>query len=69
MCSFKLRAEAGKVFWGVVMANTAEVSRAVNLMMSVISAVVASHSGVVNSIVVIKDFFRRSTRVGGGRWT
>jgi hypothetical protein len=53
----------------MVMTNTAKVSRAMNLTMPVSSAVAASHCGVVNSIAVAKGLLRRSTRVGGGRWT
>jgi hypothetical protein len=65
VCSFKFRAEASEIFRGMVMANTTEISRAVNLTMPVISTVVAGHPGVVNSIAVIKGFLRRSARVGG----
>jgi hypothetical protein len=67
--SFKLRAKASKVLGGMVVADSAKVSRAMNLTMPVVSTVAASHSGVVNSVAVIKCLLRRSTRVGGGRWT
>jgi len=53
----------------MVVANTAKVSRAMNLTMPVSSAVAASHCGVVNSIAVVKGLLRRSSRVGGGRWS
>jgi hypothetical protein len=53
----------------MVVANTTEISRAVNLMMPVVSAVAAGHSRVVNSIVVVKGLLRRSSGVGRGRWT
>jgi hypothetical protein len=52
----------------MVITNTTEVSRAVNLTMPVVSAVATGYSGVVNSIAVIKGFLRGSTRVGGRRW-
>jgi hypothetical protein len=38
----------------MVVADTAEVMRAVDLTMPVSAAVAASHLGVINSIVVIK---------------
>jgi hypothetical protein len=49
------------------MANTAEITRAMDLTMPVVSAVAAGHSGVVNPIAIIKGLLRRSMRVGGGR--
>jgi len=57
------------MFGGMVMANAAKVSRAMNLTMPVSSAVAASHCGVVNSIAVMEGLLRRSVRVGGGRWS
>jgi hypothetical protein len=67
--SFKLRAEAGEVFGGMVMADTAKIMGALNLTMPVSSAVAANHPGVVNSIAIIKGLFRRSAIIGGGRCT
>jgi hypothetical protein len=49
----------------VVMANTTEVVGAMDLTMTISSAVATGHLGVINSIAVIKGFLRRSTRVGG----
>jgi hypothetical protein len=53
----------------MVMANTAKIMRAVDLVMPVSSAIVTGHCGVVNSISVVKGFLRRGTRVGGRRWS
>jgi hypothetical protein len=63
-----LRAEACEVLGGMIMANTAKITRAVDLTVSVSSTIAASHRGVVNSIAIVKNFLRRSIRVGGGRW-
>jgi hypothetical protein len=57
MCSLKLRAIGGEMFRGMVLANTAKVMRTMNLVVFISVAIVASHPGVVNSIVVIKGFF------------
>jgi hypothetical protein len=51
----------------MVVTNMTEISRAMDLVMPVSSAVVASHPGVVNSIMVIKGLLRRSAIVGGRR--
>jgi repressor of nif and glnA expression len=64
-----LRAETCEVLRGVVVTNMAEVSRAMDLAVPIVSAVVASHFRVVNSVAVIKGFLGGSMRVGGGRWT
>jgi hypothetical protein len=53
----------------MVMADAAKVSRAVNLTMPFVSAVVAIHPGVVNSVAIIEGFLRGSTRVGGRGWS
>jgi hypothetical protein len=66
-CSFKLRTEASEVFRGMVMANTAKIMRAMNLVMPVSSTIMTGHSRVIDSIAVIKGLLRRSMRVGGGR--
>jgi hypothetical protein len=52
----------------MVMANTTEIARAVDLTVSVSSAIATGHCGVVNSISVTKGLLRRSARVGGRRW-
>jgi hypothetical protein len=39
---------------GMVMANMAEITRAVDLTVSISSAIVAGHHGVVNSVSVTK---------------
>jgi hypothetical protein len=52
----------------MIMTDMTEILRAVNLTVPVVSTVAAHHSGIVNSIAVIKGFLRRSTRVSGGRW-
>jgi hypothetical protein len=51
----------------MVMANTTEVVGAMDLAMTISSAVMTSHTGVVNSISVIKGFLGRGTRVSGRR--
>jgi hypothetical protein len=55
------------VFRGVIVANTTEIAGAMDLMMAVSSTIMTSHSGVVDSIAVIKGLLRRSMKVGGGR--
>jgi hypothetical protein len=55
------------MFRGMIMAYPAKIARAVDLTMPVISAVSASHPGVVNSVSVIKGLLRRGTRIGRGR--
>jgi hypothetical protein len=64
-CPFKLRAVGSEMLRDMVMTNTTEVVGAVDLAVSVPFAVTTSHPGVVNSIAVIKGFFRWSMRVGG----
>jgi hypothetical protein len=68
MPSLKLGAKACEVLGGMVVANMAKVSRAMNLTMPFISTVATIHPRVVNSVAVVKGFFRGSTRVGGRRW-
>jgi hypothetical protein len=68
MSPFKLRTETCEVLRGMVMADAAKIIGTVDLAMAVVSAITASHPGVVNSISVIKGFLRRGTRVGGGGW-
>jgi hypothetical protein len=50
------------------MADATEITRAMDLTVSVSSAIAASHRGVVNSVSVTESLLRRSTRVGGRRW-
>jgi hypothetical protein len=69
MCSFELGAESGKMFKSMVMANTAEVAGTMDLAMAVSSAIMTSHSGIVNSIAVIQGFLRRGIRISRGRCT
>jgi hypothetical protein len=64
-CSLELGAIGSKVLRGMVMANMTEVAGTMDLAMTVSSAVATGHSGVINSIAVIRGFFGRSTRVGG----
>jgi hypothetical protein len=64
-CSFELGAIGGEMLRSVVMENMAEIAGAMDLVMAISSAIATSHSGVVNSIAVIKGFFGRSMRVRG----
>jgi uncharacterized membrane protein len=52
---------------GMVVANTTEVAGTMDLAMAVSSAIVTSHLGVVDSVVIIEGLLRRSMRVGGRR--
>jgi hypothetical protein len=52
----------------MVVADAAEITRAVNLAMSVSSAIATGHSGIVNSVSVTEGLLRRSVRVSGRRW-
>jgi hypothetical protein len=54
---------------GMVVADTANIMRAVNLAMPVSSTIAACHPGVINSIAVIKGLLRRSAIIGGRRCT
>jgi hypothetical protein len=65
MFSLKLRAVGSEMFRGMVVANTAKIMRAVDLVVSM--AIVTSHPRVVNPIAVVKGFLRRGTRFSGGR--
>jgi hypothetical protein len=64
MRSFELGTIGSEMLRGMVIANMTEVAGAMDLAMTVSSAVMTSHPRVINSILVIKGFFRRSTRVG-----
>jgi hypothetical protein len=55
------------MFRSMVVANTAEIMRAVNLVMPVSSTIAAGHPGVVNPVAIIECLLRKSTRVSGGR--
>jgi hypothetical protein len=52
----------------MVMADATEITRAMDLAVSVSSAIAAGHSGIVNSVSVTKGLLRRSARVSGRRW-
>jgi hypothetical protein len=65
--SFKFWTEASEVFGGMVMADMAEISRAMDLAMPISSAIMAHHGRVINSIAVMESLLRRSTVIGGGR--
>jgi hypothetical protein len=57
------------MFRGMDMANSTEIVGTMDLAVAVSSTVMTSHSGVVNSIVIVEGLLRRSMRVSGGRCT